>query len=104
MSLIQRAVSEAGLELERDVPIPGQRRVRDWAKLIGMARKLESQDGEVLEIERTRAADLMEKNLRLQSEVFSLRERVSTFELRARMSDLHIEPSDQQALLGSSSA
>ena len=99
MSLIQRAVSEAGLELDRDVPVPGQRRVRDWSKLIGIARKLESQDAEALEVERARAAVLMEKNLALQSEVFAMREKLAHFTLQERMVELRIAADDQKRLL-----
>lgn len=99
MSVIDRAVDKVGIELDRDVPVPGQRRVRDWAKLIGMARKLESQDSEALEAERSRAASLMEKNLALQSEVFALREQVKDHTLRVRMQEIKLDREDQQILL-----
>ena len=51
MGLIEKAAEATGMEIFRDVPIKGQRRCKDWATLIGMARKLES-----AELEETRAS------------------------------------------------
>lgn len=46
MGLIEKAAKATGMDIVRDVPIKGQRRCKDWATLIGMARKLESTENE----------------------------------------------------------
>ena len=46
MGLIEKAAKATGMDIVRDVPIKGQRRCKDWATLIGMARKLESAENE----------------------------------------------------------
>ena len=103
MTIVERAGKRAGIRFERDVPIAGSRRCRDWAKVIGTIRKLESEDGEVVELERQRNSDLSETVARLSLENAVLREELMRFRLKERMEEIDLPKQDQQRLLGNGS-
>jgi hypothetical protein len=99
MSLIDNAAMKAGLELDRDVPRRERRKTKDWALLIGVARKLEVQERNELEAERRRYSVLATENARLTQEVFHLRERLLKYELAERMEEMAISPQHRQFLI-----
>ena len=101
MGLIDKAAVEADITLERDVPVVGQRRCRDWAKLIGIARKLESTDSEAIESERNHSRESEREVLRLQRINYDLLTKLQRFELKERMEKMEIPVEDRQRLLGS---
>lgn len=112
MGLIDRAANAAEIELERDVPLPHQRRARDWARLIGLARKLESKDDEVAAAAHERAERLADQNTQLQSALYAAEKKIANLEFRekqraakqdmaGKMSSMELSPEAQQKLLGS---
>ncbi len=100
MGLIDRAARDAHIMLERDAPVKHQRRVRDWARLIGVARKLEAQDFEQIEEERRRYSRLLAQMSDLQAKNFELLQRLQRFELLERMEKMELPERDQKLLLG----
>ena len=80
MGLIDKAVAQEGMTLDREVPVPGQRRLKDWARLIGTARRLEAADHEELEVERrrTRALETEVNQLQKKSTLDMLRREFQT--------------------------
>jgi hypothetical protein len=99
MGLIDKAAVEAEMTLERDVPVIGQRRVKDWAKLIGIARKLEAADNEAIETERRRSRELEAKIILLQEENFALQKRLFRADLADRLEQMAIPQEDRVKLL-----
>jgi len=100
MSIIDRAAERAQIQLFRDVPIAGQRRGRDWAKLIGTARKLESEEWEAEKQMRNRIEGLSVKNVELLEKVDSLQRENYLLKLRDRMKQIDLSEQDQNRLLG----
>lgn len=113
VSVIQRAADEIGLELYRDAPVPGRRRVEDWAKLIGMARKLEGEEQRYEHLRREKMDALIEKNsqanarndrlagevIDLKQQVLDLSKEVAEFRLKERMREIHLAAKDAHFLL-----
>lgn len=102
MSIIERAATQAGIELDRDVPKPGSRRCRDWAKLIGTARKLEAQETQEREEMHGRIHELEKRNRELMEETFRLREKLRDFIVSQRMREIELPEADQKRLLAPS--
>lgn len=101
-SLIHRAAEEASITLERDVPTVGSRRCRDWAKLIGIARKLEAADDTAIEAERRNTLKLATRNAELEGINARLAIRLAELELGERMRQIEMDPKDTKFLLGRS--
>jgi len=99
MSIIDRAAESTGMTLHRDVPIPGQRRGKDWATLIGMARKLESQEAELEKAQHHKIEELAAKNVELTMKIASLQRENDNFKIRERMRQMELSEKDQKFLL-----
>ena len=109
MGLIENAAREAGMTIERDVPIVGQRRCKDWSKLIGIARKLESEEERITTAETRKIAQLSVENSQLSDEkaelnrkLYQVGVKLAEYELKERMNEANISDKDQKFLLGAS--
>lgn len=99
MSIIERAATTAGLDLDRDVPKKGSRRCRDWSKLIGIARKLESQETEKQDELQVQVNDSNKRVNELQSEVYRLETKLRNYRLAEEMTKIEIPELDRKTLL-----
>lgn len=98
-SIIDRAAEQAELGIERDVPQSDKRRVRDWARVIGICRKLEVQEGIVREELNHKYLSAVEENRHLMAKVHELSHKLEQLELRDRMREMELPRKDQQFLL-----
>jgi len=99
MSIIDRAADAAEITLDRDVPVVGQRRCRDWSRLIGLARKLESQETQAEKEQHRRYEDVLEENRKLLARVHVLERELEQLRLCERMRHMELSRKDQQFLL-----
>lgn len=99
MSIIERAADQAGITLERDVPVRGQRTCKDIAKLIGFARKVEANWQKDLERVRRDRDEMLEKYSKLLEQVHRLERENEQFRLKERMEQIEISRKDQKFLL-----
>ena len=96
---IDMAAKKAGIRLERDVPVLGQRRARDWSTLIGMARKLESEEA-ARDRERTDRIERMAQEIRdLTRENVRLSAELAKMQLKERARQIELAPKDTHFLL-----
>jgi vacuolar-type H+-ATPase subunit I/STV1 len=99
MSIVDRAAESAGIELDRDVPPPGKRRVRDWSRVIGLMRKLESREREEKDAANKRYEELSERHTKLLAKYADLEREVEKARLKDRMSEIELPRKDQKFLL-----
>ena len=99
MASIDRVAEKAGIDLFRDVPIEGKRRCRDWANLIGTARKLEAAEAK-LEQERTaKITRLQDQVNSLQAELADANRELDFFRLTERVRELNLPEKNRHYLL-----
>src|SRR5262245_61785687 len=96
---IDMAAKKCGIDLERDAPKPGQRRVRDWALLIGTARKLEAQEAHEVRESHRKIQDLSTQVVELTLENASLKEEIFRMRLQQRARDIEMSKEDSRYLL-----
>ena len=93
MGLIERAFEKSGIEQSMEspnYPAMGKRRNRDWAALIGTARKLESQGAEMRERLMSQNAELAAKNAELTERLAQAAAQIQSFKLKERISQAGI--------------
>ena len=99
MSIVERTFEEAGVPFERDVPLPGHRRTRDWAKVIGTLRRLESQEHQQERESHLKIEDLSIEVAKLVKEVHRLGRENEQLKLKERMVRIRLPEEDQKILL-----
>ena len=96
---IAMAARKAGIELVRDVPIPGRRRTRDWAILIGTARKLEAQEVQEERDTHKRIEDLSMQVVELTRRCAELKHDLDHHRLKDRAREIEMSREDTRFLL-----
>lgn len=81
-----------------------QGRCRDWAKLIGTARKLESEETREREALHAQLHDAERETRELQQRVFHLQREVQKYRLAERMRAIELPEADQRRLLDAPAA
>lgn len=99
MAFIDRAIDANGMTVEDDVPVAGQRRLKYWRRLVGTARKLESDEAEIQLRETRLTRKLQDENLKLQKQNFDLQKRIVEYELKERCSKINLPDDDLKFLL-----
>jgi len=103
-SIIDRALRDAKLDLERNAPVDRdtrvpRRRAKDWSTVIGLCRKLESNEQIERDAQSKRVEESFEKVSILVMEVARLERENEQLKLREGFREIELPKKDQELLL-----
>jgi len=104
MGIIDRALDDAKLDLQRNAPVDPKtgaprRRAKDWSTVIGLCRKLESQEAVIQDARSKRVEELAEKVSVLVTELARVERENEQLKLKEGFREIELPKKDQELLL-----